>query len=113
VRLKAGDLRHQILIRRPIEVDNGKGAYTTTLSTIAEPWAEVKGLTGREAVMDQVLQSISVYRIRIRWRDDIKTADQIRHGTIDLNITSADDPDGSREQLIIIADTAGVRVDLP
>ena len=112
MQLKAGDLRHKIIIRRLVEVDDGTGAYTSSWVTIAAPWAEVKGQTGRESVMDQVLQSISIYRIRIRWRPDIRAADQIRHGDIVLNITSVDDPDGDREQLVMIADTAGVRSDV-
>ena len=113
MKLKAGDLRHRILIRRLVEVPDGKGAYTSSWETVAEPWAEIKGLTGRESVMDHVLQSISVYRVRIRWRSNIKTADQIRHGPLSLNITSVDDPDGKSEQLVMIATTEGVRPDQP
>lgn len=111
--LRASDLKHSIIIRRVIETDDGKGGYDSAWATIAQPWAEVQGLTGRESVMDQVLQSITVYRIRIRWRPGILTADQIAHGAINLNITSADDPDGRREQLVIIATTEGARVEAP
>lgn len=105
--------RHKLLIRRAVEVDDGKGAFVTSWVTIAEPWADVEGMTGREAVMDQVLQSIAIYRMRIRWREGIKTADQIRHGNLNLNITSADDPDGRRRDLVIIATTEGARDDAP
>jgi hypothetical protein len=38
----------------------------------------VTALDGREVVMDQVLQGISVYRVRIRWRSDLTTEDQLR-----------------------------------
>lgn len=111
--LKTGDLRHKIIIRRVIEEDNGKGGYTSEWITVASPRAEVIGLTGREAVMDQVLQSVTIYRIRIRWRGDVQAADQVRHGSVNLNITSADDPDGKRRQLVIIATTEGARADAP
>jgi hypothetical protein len=40
--------------------------------------AEVTALDGREVVMDQVLQGISTYRVRIRWRGDLTTEDQLR-----------------------------------
>lgn len=113
VPLKAGVLRHKILIRRVIEEDNGKGGYSSNWITVASPRAEVIGLTGREAVMDRVLRSVTIYRIRIRWRADVRTADQIRHGLTNLNITSADDPDGKRQQLVIIATTEGARADAP
>lgn len=103
--------RHKLLIRRAEELDNGKGAYTSSWSTIAEPWAEAEGLNGREAVLDHSLQSISVYRFRTRWNSNIKAADQVRFGAIDLNITSATDPVGNGRDLVIIATTEGARSD--
>lgn len=120
-RLAAGALRHRLSIRRVQEVPNGKGGFKSDWSEIAKVSAEVTGLDGRESVMDQVLQSISVYRIRIRWRSDVRVADQLRtKGAAfgyddkgiprDLNIRSAVDPDGHREQLVIIADTASTRI---
>jgi SPP1 family predicted phage head-tail adaptor len=108
--LNAVDLRHQLKIRRKTSVDSLKGGYVTSWPVVASPWAEVTGLDGRESVMDQVLQGISVYRIRIRWRGDIAPQDQVRFGSIDLNIKSAVDPDGKRQQLVIMADTAGVEL---
>ncbi|AJP72931.1 phage head closure protein [Sphingomonas hengshuiensis] len=104
--LRAEDLRHRIEIRRPTETKDGKGGWTTSWPVIALPWAEVIGLDGRESVMDQVLEGVSVYRIRIRWRAGILVKDQVRHGAVTLNITSAVDPDGKREQLVIMASTA-------
>lgn len=105
--------RHKLLIRRLVETDDGKGAYISSWTTIAAPWAEVEGLAGREAVMDQTLQSVSVFRFRTRWREDILAADQIRHGSIDLNISSVADPDGMRRDLVIVATTEGVRQPAP
>jgi head-tail adaptor len=121
-RLAAGQLRHRLSIRRVQEVPNGKGGFKSDWSEITngKVSAEVTGLDGRESVMDQALQGISVYRIRIRWRPDVRTSDQLRtKGSAfgyddkgvprDLNIRSAVDPDGRREQLVIIADTASTR----
>lgn len=105
--------RHKLLIRRVTEVDDNKGAYTTSWATIAEPWAEAEALSGRESVTDQVLQSLCVYRFRIRWDDNIHSADQVRFGGINLNITSATDPIGTRRDMIIIATTEGARSDAP
>lgn len=105
-RLGAGDLNKKIIIRRATETDNGKGGYTTAWATIASPWAEVIGLDGREAVIGQALQGVSYYRIRIRFRADIRPADQIQYKDLDLNIRSVSDPRGESEQLLILADTA-------
>lgn len=104
--LRAGDLRHRIEIRRPVQTDDGKGGYVTEWQDIGKPWAEVIGLQGRESVMNHALQGVAVYRIRIRHRRGIDTGDQVRFGAIELNIRSCADPFGTRRELVIIADTA-------
>ncbi|NLS28161.1 hypothetical protein S2M10_31700 [Sphingomonas sp. S2M10] len=110
--LRSEDLRHKLEIRRPTEAPNDDGGYDTSWTTIATPWAEVLGLDGRESVMDQALQGISTYRIRIRWRGGIEPADQVRgYAGRELNITSAVDPDGKREQLVILATTESARAE--
>jgi SPP1 family predicted phage head-tail adaptor len=107
-RLRAGDRRTRIEILQRIKVSNGKGGYSTAWSVFSSPWAEVLGQDGREAVIGQALQGISTYRIRIRWRSGVSSDMQIRlggPGGTDLNIKSAVDPTGRREQLMIIAST--------
>lgn len=112
--MRAGKLRSRITIRRSAEVKNERGGYDETWADLGTIFAEVTGLDGRESVMDKVLQGISVYRVTIRWRDDLKASDQLRSaggcfGGRDVNIRSAVDPTGRREELVIIADTASVR----
>ena len=110
-RLNAGDLRHKVIIKHKPKVSDGKGGWTAgSWQTIASPRAEVLGLDGREAVIARSLQGISTYRIRIRFRDGIDAAQQVRHGNKDLNIRSVFDPNGDREQLIILADTGSAQV---
>lgn len=109
--LRSADLRHKITIERTVQTKLSNGSYSEVTGEVCSPWAEVKGQGGRESAMDEVLQGISVYRIRIRWRGDIKTSDTIDYSgePRPLNIRSAEDPDGKREQLVIIADTASTR----
>ena len=107
--LTSRQLRHRIEIRRAVKESDGKGGYITRWEVLASPMAELLGLDGREAVMERVLEGISSYRIRIRWRAGltVKASDQVRltDGT-ELNITApAADPDGKRQQLIIMADS--------
>ena len=108
MRLSAGRLRHRVAIMRATKVDNNNGGFTTRWSTVASAVpVEVLGLTGTEAVREKVLRGIRVYQITARWRGDLLPKDQLRYGTQDLNIRSAVDPDGRREQLVIVADTDG------
>jgi len=104
--LEAGDLRHRIEIRRGTKEKDGKGGSTIAWTPIAKPWAEVISLDGKEAMAEHVKQGVASYRIRIRYREGINTNDQVRHGALELNITSAADPNGDREQLVILATTA-------
>lgn len=104
--LAAGRLRQRVDIMRAAKVGNGKGGYVSSWSAIASSVpAEVLGQTGAEVMRDSVLRGVQHYRITIRWRGDIGPKDQLRHGGQDLNIRSAVDPDGRREQLVILADT--------
>ena len=106
--LRSSDLRHRVVLVRPVDVDDEQGGSTTVWQPVGNPWAEVKGQAGRESVMHHVLQGIAVYRLRIRYRDDVDAKQQvILSDGRQLNIRSADDPDGRREQLVIIADTEG------
>jgi SPP1 family predicted phage head-tail adaptor len=112
--LRAGDLRHRIRIRRVTEVKTSTGGLKSDWGDYAEVAAEVTSFDGREVVLDQALQGVSVYRVRIRWRSGLTTEDQLRSagscfGGRDVNIRSIADPDGRRQQLVIIADTASTR----
>ena len=106
--LSAGRLRQRVDLMRAAKVDNGKGGYVTTWSPFEEGVpAEVLGRTGSEALRDKVLLGVRVYRVTIRHREDVQPKDQLRYGGEDLNIRSAIDPDGRREQLVMVADTDG------
>lgn len=107
--LSAGRLRHRVTIRRQAQVRNANGGYDATWGDVATVWAEVIGIAGREATIGQALQGISTYRITVRFGVDVTDADQLRYGAIDLNIQSITDPDGMREQLLILADTASAQ----
>ena len=112
-RLKGGDLNTKIEIMRATVVVTRGEPIVTGWAPIAAPYAEVIGQSGRVALIAKVLEGISVYRFRIRWRDGVLPDDQIRlngAGGIDLNIEAPPyDPNGDREQLVIFASTNGAQ----
>lgn len=105
--VRAGRLRSRVAIMRQTQVATGKGGFTASWNADPKPIAaEVIAISGREDTIDHVLQGISVYRITVRWRANLSPREQLRlaNGQV-LNIKSADDPDGRRRDLVIIADT--------
>ena len=113
--LSGGKMRHSITIRRPQHVPDGKGGYRTVWSTVLVARAEVEGLDGRESVMGRVLDGVSVYRFRLRWRAgiEIRASDQVKFAGRDLNIKApAADPNGRRRQILFLAETQSARPEL-
>ena len=111
-RISAGRLRHRITIRRNAMVDDGLGGQTPSWATIAQVWAEVEGIDGRESMMAHALQGVSNYRITIRTLPSLLDSDQIvLSDGAELNIKSVSDPDGRRIQLQILAESGSVQAD--
>ena len=107
--MRAGDLNRRVTIRRQERAADGQGGYTTVWTDIATISAQVEGLAGRESIIGQTLTGISVYRVTARYRADILPSDQLRYGSIGLNIRSATDPDGRRERIVIMCDTGSAQ----
>ncbi|PTD19904.1 phage head closure protein [Sphingomonas fennica] len=101
----AGRLRHCISIWRLVDIDDGKGAYVRQWTQVAEVLAEVIGQGGREALIDRSMQGIGQYRVTIRWRDDIRTNDQVRYRGRNLNIRSIEPDATDRVWLSMMCDT--------
>jgi SPP1 family predicted phage head-tail adaptor len=103
----AGDLRERITIRRQVNSKNPEtGGLTRGWSTVATVWAEVRSISGREAVIANTLQGVSTFQLTIRYRDDIEASDQILWGSRELNIVApAEDRFGRRQWLTILAST--------
>ena len=107
-RLDSRMMRDRVTIRRANTVSDGFGGQVEVWSDLVTVWAEAISQNGREAVIAGALQGVSAWRITIRWRPDVLTSDQLRLRGQDLNIRTAEDPDGRRDRLVIFADTASV-----
>lgn len=106
----AGRLRHEITLRKPTKVRDNKGGLDTSFANVTggAVRAEILSLDGREATIDHVLEGVSVYRITIRWRDDVRADWQVRYGALDLAISAPPaDEDGRRKWLVIMATSRG------
>ncbi len=105
----ASRMRHRITVNRSVEVSDGRGGYDDEWQPIATLYAEVTSLASREALIAQAMQGVSSYKIVVRYGADVRVSDQILHDGKTLNVRSADDPDGKRVALLILADTANAQ----
>jgi len=106
--LSPGRLRHRIEVWRKQKVDDGLGGRTVAWVKVTTLWAEVLGQNGREALLAQAVQGVQFFKITVRFGSGIVDTDQLRYGTITLNVRSVTDQDGLRESEIIQADTESV-----
>ena len=66
--MEIGRLNRRIVIERPTLTQDDTGAYTTVWTQIASPWADIRYVSGLEAVRSDAPVSISKASMRIRRR---------------------------------------------
>ncbi len=108
--VSAGELDQRITIEQKSSTQAANGEPVTTWSPIAELWAKVRQITGREQIAAQQVQSPADARFVIRRRSGI-TPDQHRlvwRGQ-HYDITGQPAEVGPHRQWLEIMATAGVR----
>jgi SPP1 family predicted phage head-tail adaptor len=69
--MRAGKLKHPIIIQEVTETQSETGAPAETWSTFAEVWAAIEPLRGREFFASKQIQAEVTTRIRIRYLEGI------------------------------------------
>ncbi len=69
--VRAGILRHRVTIQRATSTKDALGGDVLTWATLATVWAEVRPLSGREAIEAGRISSTANVWITIRYRDDV------------------------------------------
>lgn len=75
--LNAGTLRETITVQRLAPQPDGMGGQTTVFVDLFTTRAQVKPLSGREALFAMQLQATITHRIYIRHKADLTPADRI------------------------------------
>ncbi len=75
--LTAGSLRNPITVQRQSAQSDGMGGQAIQWDDLFSTRAQVKPLSGREALQAMQLQATITHRIYIRFRADLTTADRI------------------------------------
>jgi SPP1 family predicted phage head-tail adaptor len=68
--MRAGSLKHRVLIQEPVEERDASGGVTRTWQTVATRRAEIRSLTGRELTLARQARSSVNVQVRMRrWPD--------------------------------------------
>jgi len=108
--MRAGDLRHKIVLQEPTETSDGMGGMTTTWSTFKRVWAAIWPLKGAEYLAAMQTTSEMTHKIRIRYMANVTPKLRIKWGSRYFDIQSAINPDERNIYLeMICRETTPVR----
>ena len=86
--MKAGELRHKVTIQKVSQTLDSSRQTVDLWTKLAEVWAAVEPLSGRELLNAQQIQPDVTHRVRIRHRDDVTAKMRVQHDSRNLNIES-------------------------
>ena len=110
--INAGKLNKRVSIEESVAVSpavNEFGEPNVVWDELAEVWAAMEPLTGREFWAQQQVQSEITVRIRIRYRDDIVAGMRVVYNQAIYMIKNVIDPLEKHEELHLMC-SEGVRV---
>ncbi|MCE0954470.1 MULTISPECIES: phage head closure protein [Pseudomonas] len=102
--MQAGKLRYPVTIERPVRTRTPDLELVTTWELVGREWADIESISGSEFIAAQAPQSQTVFRIRIRYRDDLVSNWRIREGARVYEITAVL-PDARRRRIELMCKT--------
>ena len=104
--MRAGKLRNIIAIQRRIDSKDDYGGPVYTWEDLANVWADIIPLSGRELIAAQAAKSEITTRFVIRYRDDVTPTMRIVFGGANYNIMAPPiDTNMNHKELVIMAST--------
>ena len=79
--MRAGRLRHRLVLQSKTETRNAYGEAVITWATQATVWGSIEPLSGKEYLAQAQVQSEQLVRIIIRYRSGITTAYRVKNNT--------------------------------
>jgi SPP1 family predicted phage head-tail adaptor len=86
--MRAGKLRHSIIVEQRATTKDSVGQQTLTWSTFATVYAAVEPLSGRELIAAQAIQNETTHRVTLRYLAALVSGMRINFGGRYLNILS-------------------------
>ncbi len=100
--MRAGTLRHHIVIQKPGSGVDDWGQPLDSWVDQASVWAHIRHLSGTESIKADVPTSIVKASIRIRWRTDVDAGMRVTHGATVYEIEAVL-PGATREYVDLVA----------
>ena len=104
--MRAGSLRHRILVEQPITAQNETGEEEITWSSFGTFWGSVEPLRGRELLRSEQILATMDTRIRLRWSEranQIVAKWRMQHLGVIYNIVSSAHIDMARREIEFMA----------
>lgn len=110
--MKTGDLIDRVTIQVETRTANGQGGYSTSWANIATTptvWANVRGLSGNEALQAGIQRSVQQWRVVVRKRSDITTKHRLTWSGMNLNVKAVMPlPDDPRAYTLMICESGAL-----
>lgn len=97
-------LRHRMTIQQEERQQDGAGGYTRTWKDLADVWAQMERISGREAMVARKLQSTVTHRVLLRFRDGVNAAQRLAYDEKYYNIRYVACVAGNREMLELLVE---------
>ena len=87
--MRAGNLRHRVVIQRPVEERNDLGEVVhRSWAEVATVWSDVHPLDGRERWLEASVRPELTHAVRLRYRGDVTSECRLLHDGRVLRIDS-------------------------
>lgn len=107
--MRIGDLIERVTIQAESRVQDSQGGYTTSWSNIATTptvSANVRGLSGGEALQAGIQRSVQQWRVVIRRRTDVTPKHRLTWNGLVLDIKAAmPHPDYPRQYTLLVCES--------
>ena len=99
-RVAIGALRQPLTLEAPVRTEGEGGAATVAWSPVAQLWAAIAPLTGREIVSADALAGRVTHEVRLRFRGDVRPEMRFTTGSRRFDIRAVLD-DGERHRWLV------------
>ena len=106
--MNISQFNRKITLQQPARVSNGKGGFDKSWSSFRDVHAQMIPLRGNEALSDNLLREVQLWKVMIRFIDGVTPDWRILFDGRVLNIRSCEDMDGGRRFLTMTCES-GVR----